>query len=276
MKKVWFITGAGKGMGCAIANAALKNGDLVAAVTRKENGFAIPEQYKDNAVNIMLDVSNPDENAYTEAVNKAVQKFGRIDVLVNNAGFGAVTNFEETSEETVRKIFEVNFFGLMRVTRAVLPVMRKQRSGHIINISSGAGYSAGPVPYHTSKFAVTGFSVSLAFEVEPFGIKVTNAAPGLFRTGFYDKGVWGTNPDIHIADYDENRWQTAFVENARKHEQQGDPEKLAKLIIDIAECDNPPLHLAIGADAVGAADDYCAKLKEDTDIWREKALKTSF
>ena len=206
----------------------------------------------------------------------AVKKFGRIDVLVNNAGYGAITNFEETREETIRRLFEVNVFGLMRVTRAVLPTMRRQRSGHIFNISSGAGYSAGPVPYHTSKFAVTGFSTSLSFEVEPFGIKVTNVAPGLFRTGFYDKGTWGTEADIHIADYDTCRWQTEFVKKAEKHEQPGDPDKLAELIIAVAASQNPPLHLAVGADAPEVIDNLCQKLKEDTDTWRDRAIKTSF
>lgn len=127
---------------------------------------------------------------FDDAARAAVEAFGDIDVLVNNAGRGGVTFFEETDEATIRDMFEVNLFGLMRVTRAVLPAMRRQRSGRILNIASGAGYSAGPVPYHTSKFAVTGFSTSLAFEVEPFGIRATNVAPVLFRTGFYDSGVW--------------------------------------------------------------------------------------
>lgn len=154
-----------------------------------------------------------------------------IDILVNNAGYGAITNFEETSEDTIRKMFEVNLFGMMRVTRAILPYMREQRSRHIFNVASGGGYCAGPVPYHTTKFAVTGFSTCLAFEMEPFGIKVTNIAPGLFRTGFYDKGTWVTDPDNPIADYNEFRWQTAFIEDARKNDQPGNPEKLAELLL---------------------------------------------
>ena len=276
MKKVWLITGAGKGIGNAVANEALKAGDYVIATTRKENDFLIPERYKDNVLSLSLDVSNPDEQAYNTVVNLAVKKFGRIDILVNNAGFGAITNFEETSEESIRRLFEVNVFGLMRVTRAVLPIMRQQHSGHIFNIASGAGYCAGPVPYHTSKFAVTGFSISLAFEVAPFGIKVTNVAPGLFRTGFYDKGKWGTVPDIYIADYDICRWQTDFVKNAERHEQAGNPVKLAELLLEVAASENPPLHLAVGADAPEVIDNLCVKLKEDTNTWREKAVKTSF
>lgn len=276
MQRVWFITGTGKGIGNSIAMAALKAGDCVVATTRKENGFVIPDKYKSNALNLQLDVSNSDENVYNEAVKKSIEQFGKIDILVNNAGFGSITNFEETSENSIKNMFEINVFGMMRVTRAVLPVMRKQRNGHIFNISSGAGYSAGPVPYHTSKFAVTGFSTSLAFEVEPFGIKVTNVAPGLFRTGFYDKGTWGTEPDIHIDDYDICRWQTDFIDNANKHNQPGNPDKLAELIIEVSRSENPPLHLPVGADTPEVIDALCAKLKQDTDTWRIKANKTIY
>ena len=276
MQKVWFITGAAKGIGNTVANAVLKAGEYVVATTRKKNDFVIPQEYSKNVLALALDVSDLNEAIYNTAVHAAVKKFGRIDVLVNSAGFGAITNFEETSEESIRLLFEVNVFGLMRVTRAVLPIMRKQRSGHIFNIASGAGYCAGPVPYHTSKFAVTGFSASLAFEAAPFGIKVTNVAPGLFRTGFYDKGKWGTVPDIHIADYDACRWQTEFIKNAERHEQAGNPAKLAELLLEVEASPNPPLHLAVGADAPEVIDNLCIKLKADTDAWREKAVNTSF
>lgn len=221
-------------------------------------------------------MSNTNEEIYNTVVSAAVKKFGKIDVLVNNAGFGAITNFEETSEEAIRRLFEVNVFGLMRITRAVLPIMRKQHSGHIFNIASEAGYYAGPVPYHTSKFAVTGFSTCLAFEVAPFGIKVTNVAPGLFRTNFYDKGKWGTVPDIYIADYDACRWQTDFVKNTGCHKQAGNPVKLAELLLEVEASQNPPLHLAVGADTPEVIDNLCTKLKADTDAWREKAANTSF
>lgn len=274
--KVWLITGAGKGIGKAIANAALRHGDCVIAATRTVSDLSAPAGYEDQFLPVQLDVSCPDEDSYTQAVQKGMDAFGRIDVLVNNAGFGGITNFEETSEESIRRLFEVNLFGLMRVTRAVLPVMRSRRSGHIFNIASAAGYGAGPVPYHTSKFAVTGFSTSLSFEVEPFGIKVTNVAPGLFRTNFYDRGKWGTEPDFHISDYDACRWQTEFVANARKKEQPGDPEKLAELLVGVACSENPPLHLAVGPDAPAVLDAYCDKVRADTDIWREKAMQTAY
>lgn len=254
----------------------LKTGDCVAAATRKAGRYPVPEAWRENLLTLELDVSDPDEDRYREAVNLTLARFGRIDVLINNAGYGGVTCFEETSEESLRQMFEVNVFGLMRVTRGVLPVMRRQRSGHIFNIASGAGYSAGPVPYHTSKFAVTGFSTALAFEVAPFGIHVTNVAPGLFRTGFYDKGKWRTEPDLHIPDYDPFRWQTEFVREARCHQQPGDPVKLARLLVEAAGVSQPPLHLPAGEDAPAVLDSWCASIQADTDAWRSRAAETSF
>ena len=276
MSKVWFITGAGKGIGHAIALAALKKGDFVVAATRKENAFSVPDDYKERAINLKLDVSDTELKIYEKAVQTAIDAFGSIDVLVNNAGYGGVTFFEETDEETIKRMFEVNLFGLMRVTRAVLPAMRKQRIGRIFNIASGAGYSAGPVPYHTSKFAVTGFSTSLAFEVENFGINVTNVAPGMFRTNFYDKSSWGIMPDKHIEDYDVYRWQTDFVKDAEKGEQLGDPGKLAEVLVEVAYSANPPLHLPIGEDAPAVLDGMCEKIKTDMEAWRDKVVRTSF
>lgn len=195
--------------------------------------------------------------------------------MVNNAGHGRITNFEETSEDNIREIFELNVFGLMRMTRAVLPTMRRQRSGHIFNIASAAGYCEGPVAYHTSKYAVTGFSICLAFEVKPFGIKVTNVAPGLFRTNFYDKGAMCTEEDIHIADYDEVRWQDEFVKN-NINNQPGDPVKLSKLIYEISEASNPPLHLPIGRDAISSVEGSIDKLRDDISVWREKSGNTNY
>jgi NAD(P)-dependent dehydrogenase (short-subunit alcohol dehydrogenase family) len=276
MGKVWMITGAAKGIGRAIALAALDAGNSVVVTTRKVNEFATSEEYANRVLNLQLDVSDTDESVFDDVVQRAINRFGRIDVLVNNAGSGRITNFEETAEQSIRGLFEVNVFGLMRMTRAVLPVMRKQKAGHIFNIASGAGYSAGPVAYHTSKFAVTGFSTSLSFEVAPFGIQVINVAPGLFRTSFYDEGAMKTMPDIHISDYDDFRWQTDFIKNNSDHNQPGNPDKLAKLVVDVANIANPPLHLPVGEDAVGVIDALKDKLKEDVDAWRDKASKTSF
>lgn len=276
MNKVWFITGAGKGIGKAIAEAALKAGDYVVATTRKENGFTILDEYKDKAINLQLDVSTPNEKVYIDAVNQAISHFGRIDVLVNNAGHGRITFFEETSEENIKELFEVNFFGLLRVTRAILPVMRKQRSGCIFNIASGAGYAPGPVAYHSSKFAVTGFSTALAFEVAPFNIKVSNVIPGLVRTNFYDHGAMCTKADINIADYDAYRWQEEFMKANSNHEQDGDPEKIAKLIVAVSNLDSIPLHLPVTYDAVDTLKDWQKNIGECVDEWEDKACQTSF
>ena len=276
MSKVWFITGAARGMGKSIVKKVLEAGDKVVATSRKGNDIDILEAYKDNALCLQLDISNPDESVYADVVKRAVDTFGSIDVLVNNAGYGAVTFFEETDEATIKKLYETNVFGTMRVTRAVLPVMRKQRRGHIFNISSTASYAPGPVIYHSSKFAVTGFSVALAFEVEPFGIKITNVAPGMFRTSFYDAGKWGTESDKHIEDYDSCRWQPGLVADCQKKQQPGDPDKLAEVIIKVAESENPPLHLGIGEDAPDVMYSFAEKIKTDTDTWKEIASDTSF
>ncbi len=275
MSKVWLITGAARGMGRAITETALQNGDNVIAVTRKDGDLDLAEQYNGRFLHCKLDIANGNEKEFEETVKKSVERFGKIDVLVNNAGHGRITNFEETSEENIREIFELNVFGLMRMTRAVLPIMRKQRDGHIFNIASAAGYCEGPVAYHTSKYAVTGFSTCLAFEVKPFGIKVTNVAPGLFRTNFYDKGAMRTDEDIHISDYDANRWQDEFVEN-NVNNQQGDPVKLSKLIYEVSDVANPPLHLPIGGDAVASVEGLIDKLDKDVSAWKEKASNTSY
>ena len=276
MSRVWFVTGTSKGIGLAIVRAALRNGDEVVAATRRQRRLDVPSQYCSKLLHLTLDVSDPDQAVYDKAAAAAVEQFGRIDVLVNNAGFGAITSFEESSEETIREVFETNFFGLMRVTRAVLPVMRAQRSGRIFNIASAGGYAAGPVPYHASKFAVTGFSTALAFEVAPFGISVVNVAPGMFRTGFYAPESWKTEPDIHIPDYDRCRWQNQFVQQARQYDQPGDPDKLADLLLEAAEAEHPPLHLPAGKDAVQALQAYCSGIEKDLSAWAQKASRTAF
>ncbi|CAM2157941.1 hypothetical protein PT2222_470031 [Paraburkholderia tropica] len=186
MPQVWFITGASRGLGRAIANAALAAGHSVVATTRTGTFADESAEHSDRLLVLPLDVREPAQHPYTSAVEAAVARFGRIDVLVNNAGYGLLTLFEETDEAQVRAAFETNVFGLMRVTRAVLPVMRRQRSGHVFNISSMAGYVGGGAMYSATKFAVTGFTESLAFELNPFGVKVTNVAPGYFRTDFLD------------------------------------------------------------------------------------------
>lgn len=273
MHKVWFITGASGGIGLAIVKTALNNGDYVVAATRSGT---LSIGTNKNLLVLQLDISEQNQYVFDNAVQFAVDKFGRIDILVNNAGYGRITNFEETSEKSIKELYEVNVFGTMRMTRAVLPVMRKQRQGHIFNISSGAGYCGGPTAYHTSKFAVTGFSCSLAFELAPFGIKVTNVAPGMFRTSFYDSDKIKTDYDIHIPDYDARRWQTEFMQENGKHNQVGNPDKLGELLYQVAYSDTPPLHLPVGADAVAVLEDLQNKINQDVKAWKDKAIQTDY
>ena len=274
MNKVWFITGASGGIGQAIVDTALRHGDFVAAATR--SGILKTQQNSKNLRVLKLDISEQNQNIFDNAVASAADRFGRIDFLVNNAGHGRITNFEETSKQSIKALYEVNVFGAMRMTRAVLPIMRKQRQGHIFNISSGAGYCGGPTAYHTSKFAITGFSCSLAFELAPFGIKVTNVAPGMFRTSFYDDDKIKTDYDIYIPDYDGCRWQTQFMQENSKHNQVGDPAKLGELLYEVAYSENPPLHLPVGADAIAVLENLQAKLHEDVSAWKDKANKMDY
>lgn len=274
-ERVWLITGAAKGLGRALAEEALARGAKVAAITRRDGDLDLSGQYGGRFLHLKHDVAAADERACDRMATTVAEHFGRIDVLVNNAGHGRITNFEETNEASVRELFELNFFGLMRVTRAVLPFMRRQRKGHIVNVASAAGYGAGPAIYHSSKFAVTGLSTCLAFELEPFGITVTNVAPGLFRTSFYDDGALCVEPDIPIADYDAFRWQDGFMrENGT--DQPGDPEQLARLVCDVTESDAPPLHLPVGLDAVETIEAQIAKMQSDVDAWRYRTTCTDF
>ena len=187
-----------------------------------------------------------------------------------------IANFEETSEENIRELFETNLFGMIRLTRAVLPYMREKKKGHIFNVSSAASYSQGPVGYHTSKFPVRGFSTSLSFEVAHFNIKVTDVAPGLFRTSLYNKNSMKQNLDNRIKDYDNARWQNDFVKSNSNHKQPGDPEKLAKLIYEVSNSLNPPLYLPVGKDALSTVKTYIDKVESKLKDWENKASKLDF
>ena len=210
-------------------------------------------------------------------VEAGVKRFGRIDVLVNNAGHGQFTYFEESDEQQIRDVFETNLFGLMRVTRAVLPVMRRQHAGHIFNISSAAGYSGvGPSIYHTSKFAVTGFSESLAFETEQFGIRVTIVAPGLFRTDFMNFNSAYHLPARPIADYDAFRERMSGFVKYMNGREPGNPEVLGRLVVKAADSENPPLHLPVGADAIETLETHHEAQRKDVEAWREVSCATAF
>ena len=244
--KVWFITGASTGFGRLLAEEVLKAGGRVIATARKVERIAdLTQQYPDTARTFVLDVTN---SAQIEAVaNEAIAVFGRIDVLVNNAGYGIAGGIEEATEAEFMPVFETNVFGLMRVTRAFLPQFRTQRSGHIINLSSMAGLvgSAGWGYYNATKFAVEGFSEALAAEMAPLGVKVTIVEPGPFRTDFLGRS--GVLAERSIPDYHETVGKTReyFYDNAGK--QRGSPLKAVHAMMDVVKSENPPLHLILGA-----------------------------
>ncbi len=253
MSKVWFITGAGSGIGTGIARAALKAGDRVVATGRnldKVRG-AFRDVMSDNIAFVQLDVA--DEAQAEAAVAEAVKRFGRIDVTVNNAGYSLLGHFEEMTVPELEHQLATNFYGVVYVMRAVLPAMRKQRSGHILNISSVAGVVGFKhcSAYAASKFAVEGLSLSVAAEVEPFGIKVTLVEPGFFRTDLLDdRNVkW---PGNAIEDY-AAEGKPKDVWSAYNGTQQGDPEKLGEALVKIAGMTNPPKQFHAGSDALAVA-----------------------
>jgi len=252
--KIWFITGAGRGIGAEIARCALLAGDKVVATGRNlaqmEAAYA---PFGGQALCLALDVSREGEAA--AAVDAAVARFGRIDVLVNNAGYGQLGLFEEVAAADVERQFHTNVFGLMHVTRAVLPHMRRQRGGHIMNLASIGGFMGFEASsiYCAAKFAVEGFSESLALEVAPFGIDVTIVEPGFFRTDFLDSSSvrYGERT---ISDYDHAGKPRADYASYNR-QQPGDPAKLGRVIVQLASMTQPPLHFVAGSDAVRFASD---------------------
>jgi NAD(P)-dependent dehydrogenase (short-subunit alcohol dehydrogenase family) len=250
MIKTWFITGAGRGIGAEIAQAALAAGDNVIATGRNVDQLsALYASHGDRVLCVALDVSKELEAA--AAVEVAVARFGRIDVLVNNAGYGQLGLFEEVSSVDIERQFQTNVFGLMHVTRAVLPLMRKQRGGHILNLASIGGFMGFEASsiYCAAKFAVEGFSESLALEVARFGIQVTVVEPGFFRTDFLDKSSVRQG-DGKVADYDLDASQPRADYESYSGKQPGDPVKLGRAIVRVVSMAEPPLHFLAGSDAL--------------------------
>jgi NAD(P)-dependent dehydrogenase (short-subunit alcohol dehydrogenase family) len=276
MSQVWIITGAGRGLGRAIAGAALAASHSVLATTRSGTAdIESGDPTSDRLLVMPLEVTTPDQRLFNGIAEAAVSRFGRIDVLVNNAGYGTTVIFEESDESQIRAIFETNVFGLMRMTRAVLPVMRRQGSGHVFNVSSMAGYVGGSALYSATKFAVTGYTESLALELRPFGITATNVAPGYFRTDFLDPSSDHSTPSCELSDYDTFRnLRNSFVRD-RNHTQTGDPAALGKLLVAVARSARPPVHLPIGADAIKAIEKHERDLAADLAAWQEQATATT-
>jgi NAD(P)-dependent dehydrogenase (short-subunit alcohol dehydrogenase family) len=249
IQRVWFITGASTGFGRLLAEEVLKSGGKVVATARKLDKVAdFEERYPKTAKALALDVT--DAGQVDSAVTQAFAEFGQVDVLVNNAGYGVAGAIEEVSEDEFMPMFETNVFGLLKVTRAFLPHLRKQRSGHILNLSSIGGLIGGQGigMYNATKFAVEGLSEALAAELAPLGIRVTVIEPGPFRTDFLGRsGVIAKN---RIADYDKTaaNMRRYFEENDGK--QAGDPVKAAQAMIQVVESPDPPLHLLLGRSAM--------------------------
>lgn len=275
MKKVWFITGCSTGFGRAIATAALEAGYLVAVAARKiADVQELVTAYPETAIAVKLDVTSYEE--IRAAVTQVKDAFGRIDVLVNNAGIGYFGAVEESEEAEIRRMFEVNFWGLSEMTRQVLPIMREQHSGHMINISSIGGLKSWPSLgyYHATKYAVDGLSEALFKEVAPLGIKVTIVAPGNFRTDWAGRSA--KDSAITIADYADTAEATKQWVRGISGQQAGNPALAAQAIIAVVEAGQPPLRLLLGSDALAGAREKLGELATDYDAWESTTLNCDF
>ena len=272
MTKTWLITGAGRGMGVEFARAALAAGHNVVATGRNPETVASAVGEHENLLVTALDVTDP--HSAEDATAAALDRFGRVDVLLNNAGGFVAGFFEELTTEQVRSQIETNLFGPMTVTRAVLPVMRRQRSGLLISISSGAGAIGSPSgsAYAASKFALEGWMEALTGEVEPFGIRTMIVEPGFFRTELLtaESTTFG---ELSIDDYDEARSESNAFWASMNGRQAGDPAKLARALVELADSAEPPLRWVAGEDVVEGVEEKARLLLEQVDAHRE--LSTS-
>lgn len=273
--KTWFITGASRGFGLRVARLALEQGDNVVATARRAEAVIEALGHRERLLALPLDVT--DEAQAQAAAAAAVEAFGGIDVLLNNAGFGLLGAVEEASAADVERVYRTNVFGLLNVTRTVLPVMRAQRSGRILNISSIGGYRGAPGfgVYSSTKFAVEGLSEALHAELAPLGVHVTVVEPGYFRTDFLDATSLTVSGD-EIADYADTAGRVRRVAADLNHSQPGDPDKLAQVLVDFADAANPPVRLPLGSDTVAAIE---AKHASDAEIiakWRAISVSTDF
>lgn len=275
MKKVWFITGASKGLGLSLVNQLLKAGQSVVATSR--NIDELKKAVNTNTEKFLpLAVNLADEKNVEEAVQATIAKFGRIDVVINNAGYGIGGSIEELTDTETRNSFDVNVFGTLNVIRKASPYLRAQHSGHIINIASIAGIAGatGWAVYAAAKSAVIALSEVLAEDLKEFGVKVTVVAPGAFRTSFLTPNslILAANP---IAEYEEVR--AVHAKYLKMNGQQaGDPEKAAAAMISLASMPNPPLHLLLGNDAFQRANNKVEALKKEFKDWKAITISTDF
>lgn len=274
-EKTWFVTGASKGLGLSLVKRLLMNGYKVAATSRNIN--ELQKAVGDEKNFLPLTVSLTDEQNIAEGIAATVARFGSIDIVVNNAGFGLAGALEELSDKEARENFDINVFGSLNVIRKALPYLRKQQSGHIFNIASIGGFT-GRFPgfgiYCATKFAIHGLSESLAAEVEPFGIKVTIVSPGYFRTNFLDNSL--QVPKHELKEYKTVREVQAIHQGQYNGNQPGDPDKASDAMIEVAESNEPLLHLFLGEDAYHLAEEKMRLINVDLDAVRELATSTDF
>ena len=275
-QKVWFVTGASKGLGLTLVKQLLTKGYKVAATSRSISDLNNAVGESDNF--LPLAVSITDETSVNDAISAAVNKFGRLDVVVNNAGYGLTGSLEELSDKEARDNFDINVFGSLNVIRAAMPHLREQGSGHIFNVSSIGGFT-GSFPgfgiYCATKFAVQGFTESLAAEAKAFGVKATIVSPGYFRTNFLAPDSLNV-PKNEIQAYKDVREVQSAHQNDINGNQQGDPEKGVAVIIAAAEAAEAPLHLFLGEDAYGLAYQKMDAVKQDMESWKDLATATAF
>src|SRR5215469_7068741 len=275
MSKVWLVTGSASGLGRYIAQAVLESGDSLVATARDPRQLEdLVQMYGDHVRPVPLDVA--DEGAAHAAVRVAVDAFGHLDVVVNNAGYGDVAPFEQLSADRFKAVVDTNFYGVVYVTRAALPIMRKQKSGCILQISSLGGRLGlpGSTGYHAAKWAVGGFTESLAQEVAPFGVKVCALEPGGMRTN------WGARahqdiPEL-LPDYDPSVGAVVKALASLWGKENSDPARVAQLVVRLAACDKLPAHLLVGSDAVQFAGQAEATRAAEAERWREFSISTDF
>jgi len=275
MPKVWLITGSGNGLGRDIAEAALATGDSVVAGARRTEELApLLAKYGNRIKPVTLEVR--DESAAKTAVQLAIDTFGRLDVLVNNAGYGQFAPFEQMRVEDFQAVVDTCFYGVVYTTRAAIPIMRKQRSGHIFQVSSIGGRLAFPgnSPYHAAKWAVGGFSDSVAMEVAPFGVKVCTLEPGGIRTNWARRAR--QNPPDLLPDYEANVGPILQLLRSIEGRQEGDPRRIAEVIVQLANSEDVPVRLILGVNAEKRVQHAEAARASEAEKWRHVTLSTVF
>jgi NAD(P)-dependent dehydrogenase (short-subunit alcohol dehydrogenase family) len=274
--KVWFVTGASKGLGLTLVQELLAQGYFVAATSRTADALIEAVGTQDNFLPVEMDITSNTDVA--KAIQTTLEKFGKIDVIVNNAGYSQIGTLEELTDEEARKNFDVNVFGSLHVIRNAAPYLRRQRSGHIFNVASIGGL-AGNFPafgiYCSTKFAVAGFTEALAEEMKPFGVHTTLVYPGYFRTGFLSKGSVQT-PKNPIDAYTSAREMEAAHLNEINGNQPNDPQKAAELLIELTGMEHPPVHFFMGEDAYRMVYEKIDTLTREAEKWKAYTLSTGF